>query len=475
MVFSSVIFLFYFFPVVLFCYFIVRKELRNVVLLLASLLFYAWGEPKFIAVLLLSILINYLSGIGVHITRGSIWAKLILAASLLGNLGLLGFYKYVNFGISIINSIMAWLPAWQTIPAVSVVLPIGLSFFTFQGLSYVIDVYRGDTPVQKNPFYIALYISLFPQLVAGPIVRYTDIQREIRKRESSLDDIVEGAGRFIVGLSKKVIIADVLATVADSIFKTSADSLNWSVAWLGAVCYTFQIFFDFSGYSDMAIGIGRIFGFHFLENFNLPYISTSVTEFWRRWHISLSRWFRDYLYIPLGGNRRGNVYVNLLIVFLCTGLWHGAAVTFLLWGMWHGFFLIVERIGKRRGWSVHVPAGIRWLYTALVVVLGWVLFRSDGMRFAIGYYTAMFRLHPVEFQRYALAYYLDRQLIFTLIAALTVSLGLPGRVILYLKKHVPRLSGFITHVRVPCLWLLLFFCMCMIVNGNYSPFIYFRF
>lgn len=359
MVFSSVLFLFYFFPVVLFCYFIAPKELRNAILLLASLLFYAWGEPKFIAVLLLSILINYLAGICIHISQGTVLAKLSLTVSLLANLGILGFYKYANFGVGIVNRVMGRIPAWQAIPAVSVALPIGLSFFTFQGLSYVIDVYRGVAPVQKNPLYIALYISLFPQLVAGPIVRYTDIQREIGERKSSLDDIAQGAERFILGLSKKVMIADVLAAVSDSIFSTPVDGLDWPVAWLGAVCYTLQIFFDFSGYSDMAIGIGRIFGFHFLENFNLPYISTSVTEFWRRWHISLSRWFRDYLYIPLGGNRRGNVYVNLLIVFICTGLWHGAAFTFLFWGLWHGFFLIAERVGKRRGWAVHVPAGIR--------------------------------------------------------------------------------------------------------------------
>lgn len=475
MVFSSVLFLFYFFPVVLFCYFIAPKELRNAILLLASLLFYAWGEPKFIAVLLLSILINYLAGICIHISQGTVLAKLSLTVSLLANLGILGFYKYANFGVGIVNRVMGRIPAWQDIPAVSVALPIGLSFFTFQGLSYVIDVYRGIAPVQKNPLYIALYISLFPQLVAGPIVRYTDIQREIGERKSSLDDIAQGAERFILGLSKKVMIADVLAAVSDSIFSTPVDGLDWSVAWLGAVCYTLQIFFDFSGYSDMAIGIGRIFGFHFLENFNLPYISTSVTEFWRRWHISLSRWFRDYLYIPLGGNRRGNVYVNLLIVFICTGLWHGAAFTFLFWGLWHGFFLIAERVGKRRGWAVHVPAGIRWLYTAMVVVLGWVLFRSGGVRYAIGYYVAMFRLRPAGFQPYELAYYLDGQLIFTLAVALVVGLGLPGRGVRYLEKRVPRLFARLAYARIPCLWLLLLSCMCMIVNGNYSPFIYFRF
>lgn len=473
MVFSSVLFLFYFFPVVLFCYFAVRKELQNVTLLCFSLVFYAWGEPKFIVVLILSILVNYLAGIGIHWLRGSIGAKLILIISLMANLGILFFYKYVDFGIGIINRIVRQLAVSDTIPTLSIALPIGLSFFTFQGLSYVIDVYRGEVPAQKNPFYIALYISLFPQLVAGPIVRYADIYQEIRKRESTLDDITAGAERFIIGLAKKVMIADVLASVADQIFSRSTSQLAVETAWLGAICYTFQIFFDFSGYSDMAIGIGRIFGFHFQENFNFPYISTSVTEFWRRWHISLSSWFRDYLYIPLGGNRRGNVYINLFIVFICTGLWHGAAFTFLFWGLWHGFFLIAERIGKRRGWTA--PKAVRWLYTAMVVVLGWVLFRSSSMRSAAAYFLAMFGVCPEGFRRFGLAYYLDRQILFTLLVALAASLGLPGRAVRRLKNRFPAVIKYAEYLRVLWVWLLLFGSMCMIVNGNYSPFIYFRF
>lgn len=475
MVFSSVLFLFYFFPMVLFCYFVVRKELRNVTLLCFSLVFYAWGEPKFIVVLLLSILVNYLAGIGISFFRGRLGAKLIFIACLAVNLGILFFYKYINFGIRIINPVIQHFTVFNAISTLSITLPIGLSFFTFQGLSYVIDVYRGEIPVQKNPFYIALYISLFPQLIAGPIVRYADIYQEIRERESTLEDIAAGAGRFIIGLAKKVMIADILASVSDQIFSLSTDQLTLETAWLGAICYTFQIFFDFSGYSDMAIGIGRIFGFHFQENFNLPYTSTSVTEFWRRWHISLSTWFRDYLYIPLGGNRRGNVYLNLFIVFVSTGLWHGAAFTFLFWGLWHGCFLIMERIGKRQGWTVPVPKGIHWLYTALVVVLGWVLFRSNSMHHAAAYYQAMIGICSEGFRQYGLAYYLDCQILFTLLVALAVSLGLPGRAVKRLENRFPVAVQCGEYIRIVGVWLLLLGSMCMIVNGNYSPFIYFRF
>ncbi len=476
MIFSSVLFLFYFFPAVLLCYFLIRKELRNTCLLLFSLLFYAWGEPKFILFLLLSIVVNYISGLGIDAMRGRVGAKIFLICTVLVNMGGLFFFKYINFTISIVNGVMQRvLPDWSRIPSLAVALPIGLSFFTFQGLSYVIDVYRDDVPVQKNPLHIALYISLYPQLIAGPIVRYADVYKEILHRESTLDDIETGTKRFIIGLAKKVMVADILASVADKIFGLPANQLTFATAWLGAICYTFQIYFDFSGYSDMAIGMGRIFGFHFLENFNLPYISTSVTEFWRRWHISLSSWFRDYLYIPLGGNRRGNVYVNLFIVFLCTGLWHGAAFTFLFWGLWHGAFLIIERIGKRKGITVPVPRIIKWIYTALIVIFGWVLFRSDGIRYAASYMKAMFGIFPDTFRLYGLAYYLDNQVIATLIAAALISLGVPGLIYNRLQSRFAGFSAKFVYVKMVGLWLLLFNSMCMIVNGNYSPFIYFRF
>lgn len=475
MIFSSVIFLFYFMPVVLFCYFVVRKELRNFTLLIFSMLFYAWGEPRLILVLILSILINYFTGIGVYLLRGKVGSKIFLTASLAANLGLLFFYKYINFGIGVVNHIMQQFTVREAVPELSVALPVGISFFTFQGLSYVIDVYRGNVMAQRNPLNLALYIAMFPQLVAGPIVRYADICLEIKEREFILDDAVNGTRRFIIGLSKKVMIADVLAVVVDQVFSLPATQLTPEIAWLGAVCYTFQIYFDFSGYSDMAIGIGRIFGFHFLENFNLPYISTSITEFWRRWHISLSTWFRDYLYIPLGGNRRGNVYVNLFVVFLCTGLWHGAAFTFLFWGLWHGAFLIVERIGKLRGVVLPIPKGIRWIYTALIVLFGWVLFRSNSIAHAIAYIQAMFGGCSEGFRPLGLAYYLDNQVLITMVIALIISLGIPSRVVRYLKSRSSTVSKLLMYIQMLGLWLLFIGCMCMIVNGNYSPFIYFRF
>lgn len=474
MVFSSVIFLFYFLPATLGVYFIVKKELRNAVLLLASLFFYAWGEPKFIVVLILSIFINYLVGIGIHVFRESGKAKWIMAIGVFANLFILFFYKYIDFTISIFNHIsLKIIPGYGAISPMGIALPIGLSFFTFQGLSYVIDVYKNTVPVQKNPLHIALYISMFPQLVAGPIVRYIDIAPEIVSRESKLEDVSAGLRRFIIGLSKKVMVADILASVSDQIFNMPLEQLTASVAWLGIICYTFQIFFDFSGYSDMAIGLGRIFGFRFMENFNLPYISCSVSEFWRRWHISLSTWFRDYLYIPMGGNRKGNVYLHLLIVFFCTGLWHGAALTFIAWGLWHGTFLVLERVGRLKGYKVPFPRWVCWGYTGFVVIIGWVLFRSRDLVYAAGFFRAMCGICSPDFKFMGLAYYLDNQIIFTLMAAAIVSIGIPGKIMNFLQNK--QWGHLWEHLKMYVYWFLLLCCMTMIVNGNYSPFIYFRF
>lgn len=474
MVFSSVIFLLYFLPVTLGIYFIVKKELRNVVLLLASLFFYAWGEPKFVVILILSIFINYLAGIGIHAFREKGKAKWIMAIGVFANLSILFFYKYIDFTIRILNHIFVKIiPECEPINPLGIALPIGLSFFTFQGISYIVDVYKETVPVQKNPLHIALYISMFPQLIAGPIVRYIDIATEIKSRKLKLEDISIGFQRFIIGLSKKVMIADILASVSDQIFSKTLGQLTTPVAWLGIICYTFQIFFDFSGYSDMAIGLGRIFGFHFTENFNLPYISRSITEFWRRWHISLSTWFRDYLYIPMGGNRKGNVYIHLLVVFLCTGLWHGAAPTFIVWGLWHGMFLMLERVGRLKGYTVSFPRCVCWGYTAFVVIIGWVLFRSSDLVYAAGFVHIMFGGRYPDFKFSGLAYYLDNQIIFTLFVALIVSTGGTGKIMSYLQK---RQWGYLwEHIKMYVYWFLLLGCMAMIVNGNYSPFIYFRF
>lgn len=348
MVFSSIIFVIWFLPVFFLFYFglqylIPKRKIAvcNSVLLVASLIFYAWDTPKFLFIMLLSILINYSFGIIIIRNMDKKVKKAALVLSIILNLGLLGYFKYSDFVIDTANQCFG-----SAIPNLKFALPIGISFFTFQGLSYVIDVYREKAEVQRSPFKMAIYISMFPQLIAGPIVRYETICSEINKREMNLQDAVIGLRRFTYGLAKKVLIANMLGETADKIFSMEYfDVMHMSaaVAWYGAVCYTMQIYFDFSGYSDMAIGLGRVMGFHFLENFDYPYLSRSITEFWRRWHISLSSFFRDYVYIPMGGNRRGNVYIHLIIVFLLTGLWHGASWTFVLWGAWHGAFILLER------------------------------------------------------------------------------------------------------------------------------------
>lgn len=355
-----------------------------------------------------------------------------------------------------------------------IALPIGLSFFTFQGLSYVIDVYRGNVFAQKNPFYVALYISLFPQLVAGPIVRYEDICKQLKIRDISLEDVYLGLQRFMLGLAKKVILADLLASVSDQIFSQPISELTTGISWLGATCYTLQIYYDFSGYSDMAIGLGKVFGFDFLENFNLPYLSHSMTEFWRRWHMSLSSWFRDYLYIPMGGNRKGNVYLHLFVVFLCTGLWHGAAFTFVLWGLWHGSFLIIERFFRGGTKIPKVPLTVKRVYTMLIVILGWVLFRSESIHYAIMYIKTMFGMAEAGFKPYTMWRYIDRQIVSVLIAAIFFCAG-GGQWCLRKLEKKTVLWQLIQNVRLLLIQLLFILSILMVANGNYSPFIYFRF
>ena len=357
MVFSSISFLFVFLPLLLAVYFLLPARLRegrNLVLLLFSLFFYGYGGPRFLLLMLLSIAVNYAGGLlaAPGQRRRRLWTGLVTAV----NLGLLGWFKYAGFLGANLNRI------WTGLPVPEVALPIGISFFTFQGLSYVLDVYRGEAVAERNPLRVALYISLFPQLVAGPIVRYTTVADEIRSRRETLDAFTDGAVRFLFGLGKKMLLANQLGLLADQVYATRPEFLTTALAWLGAAAYTGQIYFDFSGYSDMAIGLGRMFGFHFLENFNYPYLSQSVTEFWRRWHISLSTWFRDYLYIPLGGNRCAHWkhIRNILVVWALTGLWHGAAWNFLCWGLYFGLLLL----GEKYGWGrilERAPAALRHL------------------------------------------------------------------------------------------------------------------
>lgn len=390
MVFSSVIFLCLFLPMVLGGYYLLpKREAKNLWLIAVSLLFYAFSGLWYVLLLLFSVFCNYLAGLFVSGRKGVLYVAVAV------NLGVLGVFKYLTFLVRTVDQ----LPG-VAIVVPSIVLPVGISFFTFQGLSYVIDVYRNERLKSTRFRDVLLYIALFPQLVAGPIVRYEDVADEIKGRRHTLEQLANGLRRFIIGLSKKLLIADVCGSVVMLIYSAERSVLDSRTAWLAAVCYLIQIYFDFSGYSDMAIGLGLCFGFHFKENFNYPYISSSIQEFWRRWHISLSTWFREYLYIPLGGNRKGKAktYRNKLIVFFCTGLWHGANWTFIIWGLWHGFFIVTEDAAKKLfGLGKHgknrrnpVETVLKHLYTLLVVLIGFVIFRADNMGQAFSMIGAMF-------------------------------------------------------------------------------------
>ena len=472
MVFSSTLFLFIFLPFTLSGYYLIRRELRNSFLLLMSLLFYAVGEPLFIWVMLASIIANYVSGIILWYLKNTqkILRRTALTITLLINIGILFYYKYFDFVITNINS------AFKTnIPLHYIALPIGISFFTFQGISYVLDVYMGKTNVQKNPLHIALYIALFPQLIAGPIVRYSDIAYQIIARRESLGNFAYGVQRFAIGLSKKVILANALALLADKIFATASTNLGPGLAWLGALAYALQIYFDFSGYSDMAIGLGRMFGFHFLENFNYPYISSSIREFWRRWHISLSSWFRDYVYIPLGGNRNGNVYFHLLTVFFLTGLWHGASWNFIVWGLWHGFFLILERIMIIKNITLKIPVFLKWIYTMLIVLIGWVFFRTADLLSAVTYLKCMFGAGGKD---HGFLIYIIQDYGIIFILAIICSLPLKTiwkRGINSIFRERERELSILLFLEPIFYSILLALGIICTVTSTYNPFIYFNF
>ena len=389
MVFASAIFLFLFLPITIIGYFLIKPKYKNFWLFIMSLVFYAWGGLIYAILFIFSAYINFLFGIWMEKDRER--KKLILFLSIVWNLGILAYFKYSSFILLNLQVIIQiFIPNFK-INIVHVPLPIGISFFTFQIMTYVIDLYREEIKVQKKFINLGLYIMLFPQLIAGPIVRYIDIEKEINNRKVDIDLIDEGIKRFILGLGKKIFIANIMGTWADTVFNMSLEKINTPLAWLGIFGYTMQIFFDFSAYSDMAIGLGKIFGFHFLENFNYPYISRNIQEFWRRWHISLSQWFKDYLYIPLGGNRKGKIrtYINLLIVFFLTGLWHGSSWNFIFWGIFHGVFLIIERLGLKKVLE-KTPKILQHLYTMIIVIIGWVFFRADNFIFALKYLKILF-------------------------------------------------------------------------------------
>jgi len=461
MVFSSTIFLFAFLPFTLAGYYLLPQKARNEFLLCMSLLFYAVGEPSFVFVMLLSIAINYLMGIAISAVRsaGQFLRRLVLVLAVAVNLALLFYYKYFDFAVGLVNGLLH-----TELPLKRIALPIGISFFTFQSMSYLFDLHMGKTAVQKNPFRLALYVALFPQLIAGPIVRYADVAREISFRKSTTDDFAYGLNRFAVGLMKKVVLSNNIALLADQAFAMQEGHFGLGVAWLGAIAYAFQIYFDFSGYSDMAIGLGRMFGFHFLENFHYPYLSCSISNFWRRWHISLSSWFRDYVYIPMGGNRRGNVYMHLLVVFLLTGLWHGASWNFIVWGIWHGMFILIERLAKHRTW--HLPKPIGWLYTMLVVLVGWVWFRAPSLSAAMAYLKTMAGFRGLALQE---SFYLLED--YGMLLLVCVASALP--IVPWMKRHLREETQAWLRPVLVCTGMLV--GIAFTVTSTYNPFIYFNF
>ena len=454
MVFSSPVFLFLFLPALLLLYFIAPNRLRNFILLIFSLLFYSWGEGAYILLMGVSIIANY--GFGLLLANdNSKKAWLFLGVGV--NLLLLIYFKYFNFIVQdIFNQPMA--------EEDKVHLPIGISFFTFQSISYLVDVYKERTKAQRNIFNLALFISLFPQLIAGPIIRYHDIASQIGQRIINSQKVVEGAKRFIFGLAKKVIIADTFGRMAEQLFSLPVEELSFGVSWLAALSFTIQIYFDFSGYSDMAIGLGRIFGFKFLENFNYPYISASVQEFWRRWHISLSNWFRDYLYIPLGGNQKGNfrTYLHLIIVFVLCGFWHGASWNFLVWGIYHGSFLILERL---------VPVKVKVIghvYTLLVVIIGWVFFNAPDLPYALEMIQSMFGMSAYDGVN--VMTYFNNEVGVLFVLAILFSTPIYKRIYTKLsEKKAFQLSNSIVSV------ILLLITISYMSAETYSPFLYYRF
>lgn len=475
MVFSSLTFLCIFLPVVFLLYTVIPSlYVRNALLIIASLLFYAYGEPVYVLLMIFSSLLNWLCALWVRAGKSGKNRRAV-AFAVLVNLGILIIFKYTGLIVTTINAVLG-----LAIPVPQIELPIGISFFTFQALSYVIDVYRSEVDPQKNYFYVLLYISFFPQLIAGPIVKYHDIAKMITERRQDSVQIARGLRRFIGGLAKKVLIANTLGMTADAVFSTSAADINMPLAWLGAIAYIFQIYYDFSGYSDMAIGLGLMFGFRFKENFQYPYGARSIKEFWHRWHISLSSWLKDYLYIPLGGNRKGRprAVFNRLVVFICCGLWHGANWTFVVWGLWHGVFLLIEEYVP----AIHrLPRFIGHIYTMLVVTIGFVMFRADTIQYGLAYICDMFLAFDLSSASMSL---FMSQLTpwFVFILAIAVIGCAP------IKPLAERIrQNALTQPDLKPVWKVvqyglyivafigLIWCILRLAPSGYNPFIYFRF
>lgn len=472
MVFSSLLFLFRFLPAVLILYYIAPRKLRNVILLLFSLFFYAWGEPKYVFLMLFTITMDFFIGKGIDKAKkegNQKKAKRFLMTSILVDLSILGFFKYADFLIGTVNTLTG-----AGIPLLGIPLPIGISFFTFQTMSYTIDVYKGSTEVQKNWIKYGTYVSMFPQLIAGPIVQYKTIAEQMEHRKENTSDFSEGIHRFMIGLGKKVLIANNIGALWDAIAVLPVDGLAAGTAWLGALAYTFQIYFDFSGYSDMAIGLGKMFGFHFLENFNYPYISKSITEFWRRWHISLSSWFKEYVYIPLGGNRCkiAKQIRNILVVWMLTGIWHGANWNYVLWGCYYGALLLIEKLVLKKVLN-RLPGIIQRIYTMFFVVIGWIIFKCEDMEYGISYLKAMFGGFRQGLWNNETLYLLGNYAVLFVLAIL-------GSTMLPKKAAGVVLGGrkrtWAENVVYIAFYAVIFFVsVAYLVDATYNPFLYFRF
>lgn len=465
MVFSSLLFLFRFLPLILIAYFAVPKRFRNGVLFIGSLIFYGWGEPVYISLLLFSSLVDFTHGkmIGRLLEQGDKRkARWVVASSAVINLGLLGFFKYTDFLLGAVN---AWFGT--QIPLLGLALPIGISFYTFQTMSYTIDVYRGKAKVQNNLINFGAYVAMFPQLIAGPIVRYSTIAEELDERQESYDQFADGISIFILGLGKKVLLANAMGSFWDQVHQIPFDERSVVLMWLGILAYAFQIYFDFSGYSDMAVGLGHMFGFHFPENFHYPYTAKSITEFWNCWHISLSTWFKEYVYIPLGGNRKGPAKQirNILIVWLLTGIWHGAGWNFLLWGLYFGVLLLLEKLVLKPVLE-RLPKWLRNMYTMILVLFGWVLFAHEDRAAGLAYFRQMFGMDSIAWFSQRTAYLLSSWIPLFFVCMLG-STSLPKRLV---QKHMPPAA-----VRMAVLAAMFLLITAYLVDASYNPFLYFRF
>lgn len=470
MLFSSLVFLWFFLPAAVFLYYLAPgRNAKNIVLFAASLIFYGWGGPRYLLLVLLTALLCYVAGLCLDAAgERTALKKLSVGVFVLITLGILGYFKYYNFFAATAGR----LAGKELFPLRDIVLPLGISFYTFQAISYVVDVYRGKSPAQKNLFHMALYLFLFPQILSGPIIKYHQVAGQLTNRNETISMQFYGIKRFVYGLAKKVLLANTFGQSVDYIMGVPSGQMGTLTAWLAVILYTLQIYYDFSGYSDMAIGLGRIFGFYYEENFNYPYLSSSITEFWRRWHISLSTWFRDYLYIPLGGNRKGlgRTCVNLFIVFLATGLWHGASMTFIIWGIYHGIFILSERLWLKKVLDRNPVKFLNHLYAMFVVVFGWLLFRAPSMTYAIDLAKAMIRPSKGLWNAGLFA---NNKILF--LAVLGILLCGPVQALFpRFRNHIFDEEN-VSYGDIAVMIVLLFLSTMVVVSSTYTAFIYFQF